>query len=61
MNNNINYFDSFGLKHIPKEFKIFVDKSIVVTNIFRIQAYDSLMCGYSVLNLLILCLQAKFY
>ena len=61
MNNNINYFDSFGLKPIPKEFKIFVDKSIVVTNIFRIQAYDSVMCGYSVLNLLILCLQAKFY
>ena len=61
MNNNINYFDSFGLKHIPKEFKIFVDKSIVVTNIFRIQAYDSVMCGYSVLNLLILCLKAKFY
>ena len=61
MNNNINYFDSFGLKHIPKEFKIFVDKSIVVTNIFRIQAYDSVMCGYSVLKLLILCLQAKFY
>ena len=42
----ITYFDSFVVKHIPKEIKIFIDKSIVVTNIFRIQAYDSIMCGY---------------
>ena len=46
MNNVITYFDSFGAEHIPKEIKIFIDKSIVVTNIFRIQAYDSVMCGY---------------
>ena len=46
LNNNVTYFDSFGVKHIPKEIKIFIDKSIVVTNIFRIQAYDSVMCGY---------------
>ena len=44
--NVITYFDSFGAEHIPKEIKIFIDKSIVVTNIFRIQAYDSVMCGY---------------
>ena len=35
----------FDLAHIPKEIKIFIDKSIVVTNIFRIQACDSIMCG----------------
>ena len=29
-----------------KEIKIFIDKSTVVTNIFRIQAYDLVMCGY---------------
>ena len=46
MNNVITYFDSFGAEHIPKEIKIFIDKSIVVTNIFRIQAYDSVMCRY---------------
>ena len=38
MNNNITYFDSFGVEHIPKDTKIFIDKSIVVANIFRIQA-----------------------
>ena len=36
--NDVTYFDSFGIEHIPKEIKIFIDKSIVVTNIFRMQA-----------------------
>ena len=46
LNNNVTNFDSFGVDYIPKEIKIFIDKSIAVTNIFRIQAYDSVMCGY---------------
>ena len=46
LNNNVTYFDSFGVEHFPKEIIIFIDKSIVVTNIFRIQAYDSVMCRY---------------
>ena len=46
LNNNITYFDSFAVEHIPKEIKIFIDKSIVVANIFRIQAYDSIIHGY---------------
>ena len=46
LNNNVTYFDSFWVEHIPKEIKIFIDKSIVVANIFRIEAYDSIMGGY---------------
>ena len=46
LNNNATYFDSFGVEHIPKEIKIIIDKSVVVTNIFRMKAYDSVMCGY---------------
>ena len=46
LNNNITYFDSFGVEHISKEIEIFVDKSIVVAKIFRIQAYGSVMCAY---------------
>ena len=45
-NNNVNYFDSFEVEHIPKEIKTFINKSIIVINIFKIQAYDSIMCGY---------------
>ena len=44
-NNNATYFDSFGVEHIPKEIKAFINKNIII-NIFRIQAYDSIMCGY---------------
>ena len=46
LNNNATYFDSFGVEHTPKEVKMFIDKYIVVTNIIRIQAYNSVMCGY---------------
>ena len=46
-NNNVTYFDSFGVEHIPKEIKAFIDRSLsITTNIFRIQAYDSIMCRY---------------
>ena len=45
-NNNITYFDSFGVEHIPKEIKTFINNKNIKTNIFRIQAYDSIMCGY---------------
>ena len=45
-NNNVTYFDSFGVEDIPKEIKTFISKSTIVTNIFRIQAFDLIMCGY---------------
>ena len=45
-NKNVTYFDSFGFEHIPKEIKKFIGNKSILTNIFRIQAYDSIMCGY---------------
>ena len=45
-NNDITYFDSFGVEHIHKEIKAFIKNRNSKTNIFRIQAYDSIMCGY---------------
>ena len=45
-NNDITYFDSFGVEHIPNEIKAFIKNRNIKTNIFRIQAYDSIMCGY---------------
>ena len=44
--NNVIYFGSFGVEHIPKEIKAFINNKNIKTNIFRIQAYDSIMCGY---------------
>ena len=53
-NNDITYFDNFGVEHIPKEVIKFINRPSssasqnknIKTNIFRIQAYDSIMCGY---------------
>ena len=46
-NNNVTHFDFCGVEHIPKEIKTFIGHpSSIKANIFRIQAYDSIMCGY---------------
>ena len=45
-NNNVTYFDSFGVEHIPKKIIKFIENRNIKTNIFRIQAHDSIMCGY---------------
>ena len=44
--NNVKYSNSFKVEHIPKEIKTFIDNKNVTTIIFRMQAYDSVMCGY---------------
>ena len=45
-NKHVTYFSSFGVEHIPKEINAFVKNKNIKTNIFRIQAYYSVMCGY---------------
>ena len=45
-NNAVTYFDSFGVEHHPKEIRTFISNKNIKTNIFRIQTYDSIMCGY---------------
>ena len=44
--NQIVYFDSFGVEHVPKEIEKFIGTKNIKTNIFRIQANISIMCGY---------------
>ena len=48
VNNNdyVTNFGSFGVEHIPKEIKIFINNKNIKTNIFRIQTYDLIMCIY---------------
>ena len=43
-NNDVTYFDSFGVEHIPKEIRTFISNKNIKTNIFRIQAYHSILC-----------------
>ena len=44
--NEIVYFDSFGVEHVPEEIKEFVGNKNIIANIFRVQPKDSVMCGY---------------
>ena len=54
------YFDSFGIEHIPKEIiKLINNRSTIVTNIFRIQADDSVMCGYFCIKFIDFMLKVK--
>ena len=44
--NRVYSRDSFGVEHIPKETKKFIHNKNIITNIFKIQAYDSVMRRY---------------
>ena len=58
-NNDITCFDSFSVEHIPKEIIKFIGRKNVVANIFRIQAYDSIMCGYFCIGFINFMLKGK--
>ena len=56
---NATYFDSFGVKHIPKEIKTFIGNKSTITDIYRIQAYDSIMCRYFCIGFIDFMLKGK--
>ena len=58
-NNVVTYFDIFGVEHIPKEIKTFIKNKNIKRNIFRIQAYDSIMCGYFCIAFIDFMLEGK--
>ena len=43
---SVTYFDSFRFEYIPKEFKNFLSKKNIRTNIYRTQANDLIKFGY---------------
>ena len=40
---NVTYFDSFRVEHIPTKIRKFIRNKDITTNIYRIQAYDSMI------------------
>ena len=56
---NVTYFDSFGVEHIAKEIIKIIGNKNVITNIYRIQAYDSIMCGYFCIGFIDFILKGK--
>ena len=57
--NNVTYVDSFGVEHIPKEVKKFIGKENVIINIYRVQAYNSIMCWYFCVGFIDFMLKGK--
>ena len=57
--NEVIYFDSLGIEHIPKEINKFIGNQEIKANIFSIQAYDSIMCGYFCIEFINYMLKGK--
>ena len=56
---NVTYFDSSGVEHIPIEIRKFIENKNIVANIGRIQANDSIMCGYFCIGFIDFMLNGK--
>ena len=56
---NITYFDSFSIEHIPKEAKKFIPNKNITTNIYRTEAKDSVICGYFCIGFIDFMLKGK--
>ena len=57
--NKVTYFDSFGEELIPKEVKKIIGNKSIKTNVFRIQAYHLIMCGYCCIGFIDFMLSGK--
>ena len=44
--NEIVYFDSLGVEHVPEEIKEFIGNKNIKANMFWVQANNSVMCRY---------------
>ena len=55
----LTYFDSFRVEHIPKEIRKLIGNKNIAANIYRIQAYDSIMCGYFCIGFIDFMLKGK--
>ena len=58
-NKTITYFDSFGVEHIPKEIMKFIVRKKIITKVYRIQAFDSIMSGYFCIGFINFMLNGK--
>ena len=57
--NEVIYFDSFGAEYIPKEVKKSIGNKNIKANLFRIQNYNSVMCGYFCISFIEFMLKGK--
>ena len=60
-NNIIIHFYRFGAEHIPKEIEKIVGNKNIITIIYRIQAYDSIICRYFCIGSIDFTLKGKSF
>ena len=58
-NSIIIYFYSFGAEHIPKEIEKIIGNKNIITIIYKIQAYDSIICRYFCIGFIDFTLKGK--
>ena len=58
-NNNVTYFDSFGVEHITKEIGKLIDRYLIKATIFRTQAYHSIMRGFGCIEFIDILFEGK--
>ena len=57
---NVAYFDSFGVEHVPKEIKKIIRNKNIITNVYRIQAHNAI-CGYFCIGFIDFILKGKIF
>ena len=57
--NNVTYFDAFGVENVPKDIKRIIRNINIITNIYIIQAYESIMYGYCCIGFIDFILKSK--
>ena len=55
----MNYFYCFGVENVPEEIKEFTGNKNIKANIFRVQAKNSVMCGYFCIGFIDVILAGK--
>ena len=56
---NVIYFDNFVVEHIPDEIKNFIVNKNITTTLFRVEGYNSIMCGYFCIGFIDFMLKGK--
>ena len=57
--NNVTYFDSFGVEYIQIEIRKSIENRNLISNIYTTQAYDSAMCRYFCIGFVDFMLKGK--
>ena len=58
-NDEVTYYDSFGVEYLSEEVTKFIGNKNIKSNIFRVQSYDLVICGYFCIGFIYFMLAGK--